>query len=186
MKGSPLKQKIDFEALICISSPFSGKVGSLGRTGGSFADGRVRHVADFHVLLLQRRVAAERRARELLVATEPTLFEVVGRRRRLRPVHLLPLPAARRQPGVAAGAATLVAVHHHLLRRGHVRLGKASTFPITTIFFTTYSQTALVNLQQMALLGFSYHLMLLRDQRDDMSLDVIRTHVSRVAPDWDL
>ena len=51
------------------------------------------------------------------------------------------------------------------------------------IFFTTYSQTALLHLQQMVLLGLSYRLMLLHDQRADKSLGVIRTHVSRVAPD---
>ena len=37
----------------------------------------------------------------------------------------------------------------------------------------------------MTLLGFSYHLMPRRDQRGDMSLGMIRTHVSRVAPDWE-
>ena len=41
-------------------------------------------------------------------------------------------------------------------------------------------------LQLMVLLRFSYHLMPRHDQRDDMSLGVIRTHLSRVAPDWDL
>ena len=38
----------------------------------------------------------------------------------------------------------------------------------------------LLFLQNMVLLGSTYHQV--RDQRDDMSLGIIRTHVSRVAP----
>ena len=55
---------------------------------------------------------------------------------------------------------------------------------VSNVFSCLFSNSGLI-WQQMALLGFSNYLMPRRDQRDAMSL-VIRTHVSIVAPDWDL
>ena len=55
-----------------------------------------------------------------------------------------------------------------------------------TFFLTSYSPTAHLHLQQMAMLGFCYHLIPRSDQRDDVSLGMIWTHVTWVGPDWDL
>ena len=93
-------------------------MGSVGTTRRPFADGRVRHFADLHVVVVQRRLAAERPKGQLLViATAPAFLAFVGRRRRLRSVHVVPLPTARRKPRITSCAKTLAALHYHVLWR---------------------------------------------------------------------
>ena len=68
----------------------------------------------------------------------------------------------------------------------NARIGKLTQTGLIFTLLNNYPKTALLHLQQMVLLGLSYRLMPLHDQRDDKSLGVIRTHVSRGAPNWDL
>ena len=57
----------------------------------------------------------------------------------------------------------------------------------TDVFFHYFfSNSVLISATDGTARIFSYNLMLRSDHRDDMSLGEFGTHVSRVAPNWDL
>ena len=103
--------------------PNLGPMGSACSTGGTRLHGRICHLTNFHIIFLRRGFPSSRtsgRSGKFPTIESSPLLPLVGRRRRLRPVHVVPLLASRRESGLADVTTTLAALHHYLLRRGYV------------------------------------------------------------------